>query len=81
MRTIALILREKQSLYCQGNTKDLPLPILCIPVQSLESGQHFDYLFKCAGLKLIASWDLKEHHIIIIIIKNHQGKISIEFSE
>ena len=36
---------------------------------------------KCAGLKLIALWDLKEHHIIIIIIKNHKGKISIEFQE
>ena len=32
-------------------------------------------------LKLIACWDLKEHPIIIIIIKNHKGKISIEFSE
>ena len=27
----------------------------------------------------IVCWDLKEHHIIIIIIKNHKGKISIEF--
>ena len=26
-------------------------------------------------------WDLKEHHIIIIILRNHKGKISIEFPE
>ena len=32
-------------------------------------------------LKLIPSWDLKEHPIIIIVIKNHEGKISIEFPE
>ena len=50
-------------------------------MQSLESGQQFDYLLKCAGLKLIACWDLEEHHIIIIIIKNQKGKISIEFPE
>ena len=45
---------------------------------------------KCAGLKqdiiiswlkLIVRWDLKEHHIIIIIIKNHKGKFSVEFPE
>ena len=29
----------------------------------------------------MAIWDLKEHHYIIIIIKNHNGKISIEFPE
>ena len=46
-------------------------------IQSLE--QQFDYLFKCAGVKLISCWDLKDHHIIIIIIKNQKGKISIEF--
>ena len=28
-------------------------------IQSLE---QFDYLFKCAGVKLISCWDLKEHH-------------------
>ena len=39
------------------------------------------FQFKCAELKLIACWDLKEHHIIIIIIKNHKEKISIEFPE
>ena len=49
-------------------------------MQSLESGQKFDYLFKCAGLKLIACWDLKEHHIIIII-KNQKVKISIKFPQ
>ena len=32
-------------------------------------------------LKLIACWDLKEHPIKIIIIKNHRVKISIEFPE
>ena len=32
-------------------------------------------------LKLIGCWDLKEHPIKIIIIKNHKGKISIEFPE
>ena len=26
-------------------------------------------------------WDLKEHPFIIIIIKNHKGKISVEFPE
>ena len=45
--------------------------------QSLE--QQFDYLFKCAGVKLISCWDLKEHHIIII--KNQKGKFSIEFPQ
>ena len=48
-------------------------------IQSLE--QQFDYLFKCAGVKLMSCWDLKEHHIIIIIIKNQKGKISIEFPQ
>ena len=47
--------------------------------QSLE--QQFDYLFKCAGVKLMSCWDLKEHHIIIIIIKNQKEKISIEFQQ
>ena len=46
-------------------------------MQSLESGQQFDYLFKCAGLELIAYCDLKEHHIITIIIKNHKGKFQL----
>ena len=32
------------------------------------------------GCKLIVCWDLKEHHIMIIIITNHKGKISIGFS-
>ena len=32
-------------------------------------------------LKLIACWDLKEHPIKIIIIKDHKAKISIEFPE
>ena len=32
-------------------------------------------------MKLISCWDLKEHHIIIIIIKNQKGKISIEFPQ
>ena len=48
-------------------------------IQSLE--QQFDYLFKRAGVKLMSCWDLKEHHIIIIIIKNQKGKISIEFPQ
>ena len=48
-------------------------------IQSLKSGQQLDYLLKCAGLKLIACWNLNEHHIIIIIIKNITRKISIEF--
>ena len=48
-------------------------------MQSLE--QQFDYLFECAGVKLISCWDLKEHHIIIIIIKNQKGNISIEFPQ
>ena len=48
-------------------------------MQYLE--QHFDYLFKCAGVKLISCWDLKEHHIIIIIIKNLKGKLSIELPQ
>ena len=30
---------------------------------------------------LMSCWDLKEHHIIIIIIKNLKGKISIEFPQ
>ena len=47
--------------------------------QSLE--QQFDYLFKCAGVKLMLWWDLKEHHIIIIINKNQKGKVSIEFPQ
>ena len=48
-------------------------------IQSLE--QQFDYLFKCAGVKLMSYWDLKEHHIIIIINKNQKGKISLEFPQ
>ena len=48
-------------------------------IQSLE--QQFDYLFKCAGVTLMSCWDLKEHHIIIIINKNQKGKISIEFPQ
>ena len=48
-------------------------------IQSLE--QQFDYLFKCAGVMLMSCWDLKEHHIIIIIIKNQKGEISIEFPQ
>ena len=44
-----------------------------------ESSQQFGYLFKCGGLKLIACWDLKDYHIIII--KINKGKISIEFPE
>ena len=46
-------------------------------MQSLE--EQFDHLFKCAGVKLILCRDLKEHHIIIIIIQSQKGKISIEF--
>ena len=46
-------------------------------IQSLE--QQFDYLFKCAGMTLMSCWDLKEHHIIIIINKNQ--KISTEFTQ
>ena len=42
-------------------------------IQSLE--QQFNYLFKCAGVKLMSCWDLKEHHIIIIINENLKGKI------
>ena len=41
-------------------------------IQSLE--QQFDYLFKCAGVTSMSCWDLKEHHIIIIINKNQKGK-------
>ena len=48
-------------------------------IQSLK--QQFDYLFKCAVLKLMSCWDLKEHQIIIIINKNQKGKISIEFPQ
>ena len=37
---------------------------------------------KPAGLLFIElSWGLTEHHIMIIIIKNHKEKISIEFPE
>ena len=42
-------------------------------IQSLE--QQFDYLFKCAGVKLMSCCDLKGHHIIIIINKNQKGKV------
>ena len=48
-------------------------------IQSLD--QQFDYLFKCAGVTLMSCWDLKEHHIIIIINKNQKGKISTEFPQ
>ena len=48
-------------------------------IQSLE--QQFGYLFKCAGVKLMSCWDLKQHHIIIIINKNQKGKISTEFPQ
>ena len=48
-------------------------------IKSLE--QQFYYLFKCAGVTLMLCWDLKEHHIIIIINKNQKGKISTEFSQ
>ena len=34
-------------------------------IQSLK--KQFDYLFKCDGVTLMSCWDLKEHHIIIII--------------
>ena len=44
-------------------------------IQSLE--QQFDYLFKCAGVALMLCWDLKEHHIIIIINKNQKGKFQL----
>ena len=44
-------------------------------IQSLE--QQYDYLFKCAGVKLMSCWD----HIIIIINKNQKEKISIEFPQ
>ena len=37
-------------------------------IQSLQ--QQFDYLFKCTGVTLMSCWDLKKHHIIIIINKN-----------
>ena len=47
-------------------------------IQSLE---QFDYLFKCAGVKLMSCWYLKEHHIIIIINKSQKEKISIEFPQ
>ena len=40
-------------------------------IQSLEQ-QQFDYLFKCAGVKLISCCDLKEQHIIIIVIKKSE---------
>ena len=43
--------------------------------------QQFDYLFKCVGMTLMSCWDLKEHHIIIIINKNQKGKISTEFPQ
>ena len=48
-------------------------------IQSLE--QQFDCLFNCAGVTLMSCWDLKEHHIIIIINKNQKGKISTEFPQ
>ena len=48
-------------------------------IQSLE--QQFDYLFECAGVKLMSCWDLKEHHIIIIINKNQNRKNSTEFPQ
>ena len=48
-------------------------------IQSLE--QQFDYLFKCAGVKLMSCWDLKEYHIIIISKNNQKGKISSEFPQ
>ena len=48
-------------------------------IQSFE--QQFDYLFKCAQVKLISCWDLEEHNIIIIIAKSQKGKISIEFPQ
>ena len=48
-------------------------------LQSLE--QQFDYLFECAGVKLMSCWNLKEHHIIIIINTNQKWKISIEFPQ
>ena len=38
-------------------------------------------IYLMSGLKLISCWDLNEHRIIIITIKNHQGKISVEFQE
>ena len=48
-------------------------------IQSLE--KQFDYLFKCDRVTLMSCWDLKEHHIIIIINKNEKGKISTEFQQ
>ena len=47
-------------------------------IQYLE--QQFDYLFKCAGVKLMSCWFLKEHHIITII-NNQKRKVSIEFPQ
>ena len=48
-------------------------------IQSLE--QQFDYLFKFDGVTLMSCWDLKEHHIIIIINKAQKGKILTEFPQ
>ena len=48
-------------------------------IQSLE--QQFHYLFKWAGVTLMSCWDLKEHHIIIIINLNQKGEISIKFPQ
>ena len=38
--------------------------------QSLE--QQFDYLFKCAGVKLMSCWDLKEHTSQSLSIKSER---------
>ena len=41
----------------------------------------YSNILKCTGVKLVSCWDLKEHHVIIIIIKSQKGKISIEFPQ
>ena len=48
---------------------------------NLSSSSLIIYLNVLESVKLISCWDLKEHDIIIIIIKNQKGKISIEFPQ
>ena len=41
---------------------------------NLSNSSLIIYLNVLESVKLISCWDLKEHHIIIIIIKTQKGK-------
>ena len=64
----ALWIFSNEYIYRWGSCGSIELNSEC--KQSLE--QQFDYLFKCAGVKLISCWDLTEQHIIILLMTARQ---------